>query len=166
MSLDYMIQTTVDLKIHLSWWLNDANLLKGRIFKMLEASETTDASLERRGWRGHLNNQTVQGLWPDRMKTEHINKLELEAVLLSVKHFLHMLRTNTVMIRVRQYNMCPIHKQARGDKISQTMSDSMEIENNIKCQKHFGRLIKPLQCQVDRMDSSSNGEASIYGGNL
>ena len=99
MGLDYIVQCTADLKAHLSWWLCSVNTMKGRSLAPFKTSATitTDASLM--GWGGHMNNQTIQGLWPDKMKTQHINNLELEAVFLTVKHFLPQLRNKSVLVR-------------------------------------------------------------------
>ena len=56
----------------------------------------TDASKE--GWCGVLLPQRVRKLWPDYHYSTHINWLELKAVHLSLRHFQHMLRGQTVCL--------------------------------------------------------------------
>ena len=99
MSLDFQIQCTHQLKYHLAWWLCTANTMKGRSLKQNQewVTITTDAS--KTGWGGHLKNQTAQGLWSNEFKNKHINILELEAVLRTIKHFSQVLKNKQVLIR-------------------------------------------------------------------
>ena len=99
MSLNYQIPCTKELKSHLQWWLNTANITKGRCFQPIQTTitVTTDASMK--GWGGHVENQVVQGLWTETDKQNHINNLELEAVFRTVNHFLPLLKNKQVLIR-------------------------------------------------------------------
>jgi ribonuclease HI len=45
----------------------------------------TDASLL--GWGGYLEGQTVSGMWSSTLQKDHINLLEIRAVLLALSHF-------------------------------------------------------------------------------
>ena len=56
----------------------------------------TDASTE--GWGGHLELEEISGTWTLPQATEHINSLELTAVLLSVRHFARSLRGHCVRL--------------------------------------------------------------------
>ena len=46
----------------------------------------TDASSD--GWGGHLGDQTASGIWQPQWKSRHINWLKLQAVWLTLQHFL------------------------------------------------------------------------------
>ena len=56
----------------------------------------TDAS--RLGWGGVLIPHSVSGTWPLSFRSCSINWLELQAVLLSVRHFLTLLQGNCVQL--------------------------------------------------------------------
>jgi hypothetical protein len=45
----------------------------------------TDASLL--GWGVYLEGQTVSGMWSSTLQKDHINLLEMRAVLLALSHF-------------------------------------------------------------------------------
>ena len=49
--------------------------------------------------RGSCGQNFIQGLWSDDQQKLHINLLELEAVFLTIKHFLPILRNKNVLIR-------------------------------------------------------------------
>ena len=72
---------------------------KGRFFLHRSISNTisSDAPMQVRG--GNLGHQIVQGLWLSENKDWHINCLELEAILLTIKRFLSQLTNQSVLIR-------------------------------------------------------------------
>ena len=65
----------------------------------------------------------VQGQWSLEEKSWHINCLELEAVIRSVKHFLPRLKGHTVDT-VRQHHSGAIYKQTRGNQVHNSLSES------------------------------------------
>lgn len=97
--LEAIIPSLSHLKQHLKWWLLPANTLQGRSLQPVKTGLTicTDASTQ--GWGGMLGRQIVQGLWTRLDQKKHINLLELEAVLLTVTHFLPQLKNHNVLIR-------------------------------------------------------------------
>ncbi|KAL5004784.1 hypothetical protein ScPMuIL_018240 [Solemya velum] len=97
--LSFRVPCTVSLKSHLQWWLQEANTMKGCFFHQPQCQIilTTDASTSV-GWGGHMNNLYVQGLWSPLEKLQHVNCLEMEAVIRSVKHFLPKLQNKNVLI--------------------------------------------------------------------
>ena len=136
MSMDYKIPVPPWLKPHLRWWLQEANILKGQSVQPIQFTETvtTDASLV--GWGGHMNNLTVQGLWSNVQKMSHINCLEMEAVYLTVKHFLPYLINKNVLIQTDNSTVtCYLNHQG-GTKSLQLWHLtwklwSLVLENNI-----------------------------------
>ena len=83
--LEMIIPKSHHLREHLSWWLQEANIVKGRSLSQIQASKiiATDASTQM--WGGNLDHQIIQGFWSEEQKELHINCLELEAVILTIK---------------------------------------------------------------------------------
>ena len=88
-----------NLREHLSWWLQEANIVKDRSLSQIKASKiiATDASTQMSG--GNLGHQILQGFWSEEQKELHINCLELAAVTLTIKNFLLQLRNQCVLVR-------------------------------------------------------------------
>ena len=82
---------------HLQWWLQRSNLLTGLPLDPPDSTLTlyTDASLTGRG--AFLEGRTVSGVWEDCHLEEHINLLEMRAVLLSLRHFQEATDNTTVV---------------------------------------------------------------------
>ena len=82
----------------LQWWLHTPNLTSGVPFSdpVPEMMIVTDASSY--GWGGHLGDQTASGTWQLQWKSRHINWLELQAVWLTLQHFLPQLRGTVVEV--------------------------------------------------------------------
>ncbi|XP_056093378.1 uncharacterized protein LOC130072339 [Rhinichthys klamathensis goyatoka] len=58
---------------------------------------TTDASLT--GWGATQEGRTVNGLWPNRLRSAHINYLELLTIWKALNHFLPRLQGHHVLVR-------------------------------------------------------------------
>ena len=82
----------------LQWWLHTPNLMSGVPFSdpVPEMTIVTDASSY--GWGGHLGDQTASGTWQPQEKSRHINWLELQAVWLTLQHFLPQLGSTVVEV--------------------------------------------------------------------
>ena len=82
----------------LRWWLDVPYLRQGvRIQPPLPTMQLfTDASTE--GWGAHLLHHVASGLWSPHERLEHINALELRAILRALSHFRDVVRGQTVMI--------------------------------------------------------------------
>ena len=80
----------------LEWWASRANLTVGRPFLRPDPTMTivTDASME--GWGGHLGDWVISGQWLRAWAKHHINWLELQAVWLTLQHFLPQVRDTAV----------------------------------------------------------------------
>ena len=79
--------------------MSSANITQGRslILSQQTVTITTDASLT--GWGDRVQNRTVQGLWTEQMKLQHINNLELQVVFLTIKKFQKLLQNKQVLVR-------------------------------------------------------------------
>lgn len=135
-SVEMSIPCTLHLKSHLQWWLNPANIFKGRSLqqKMAQMTITTDASKTMYG--GHLGNKYVQGAWSQEQQTWHINSLEMEAVFITVKHFLETLKGKTVLVRSDSQTVVQYINKAGGTRSSRLCIQAwnlwnLAIENNV-----------------------------------
>ena len=83
-SLEKVIPAPRSLHPHLSWWLEESNVLLGQPLHHLKHALQifTDASKE--GWGAHLDEHTARGTWSLPESKLHINHLELKAVLLAL----------------------------------------------------------------------------------
>ena len=72
---------------HLDWWTHRENVLTGVALLHPVPSLTlyTDSSLQ--GWGAFLEGKSVSGVWSLVQQQEHINLLEMRAVLLALQHF-------------------------------------------------------------------------------
>ena len=97
--LEMQIQNSQHLVNYFKWWLQEANIFKGRFFLRMKISKTLCTDASNQGWGGNLGYQIVQGRWQQEKKGWHINCLEMEAVLLAVKNILPQLVNQSVLIR-------------------------------------------------------------------
>jgi len=79
------VPLTLAVRPHLQWWRTRMNLSEGLPFGRYRQSisVTTDASLT--GWGGFCQDRIMSGTWSGKEALMHINVLELEAVLRSVR---------------------------------------------------------------------------------
>lgn len=97
--LTYQIPFTQHLKDHLNWWLDRANTTKGKSLHQWSATLTITTDASKTGFGGHMNNQIFQGFWSVQEQKQHINLLELEAVIRTVQHFLPQLQNQNVLLK-------------------------------------------------------------------
>ena len=88
-----------NFRLYFNWCRQRVNIFKGRSLQQhqKEVCITTDASKTMYG--GHMGNQFVQGSWSEIQKGWNINMLEMEAVRLTVKHFICQLANKSVLIK-------------------------------------------------------------------
>lgn len=155
--LEMEIPTSQHLVTHLNWWLQPANMQKGRLLQPFQANITiaTDASTQ--GWGGVMNNQFVQGTWTEQENKLHINCLELEAVLLTVKNFLPQLRNQNLLIRSDNTTVCQFLNKEGGTRSPQLCYKTWEllklaIRNNIRLKAaHIAGKLNVLPDQLSRI---------------
>ena len=86
------------LKPHLRWWTNQANLLKGQPFRPPKPIVTiaTDASLS--GWGATFRLHHVAGRWNAQQRSNHINVLEMLAVINALQRFQSLIANRAVCV--------------------------------------------------------------------
>ena len=83
----------------LQWWASLANWQSGGPIweQTTETCIVTDAS--RMDWGAHWEDQTVKDTWLSQ-EPDHINALELRAVILAISEWIHMLKNRRILIRL------------------------------------------------------------------
>ena len=81
----------------IAWWASPAvNQGLSLLSREAELTLFTDASLQ--GWGAQLGQRSLQGQWTPAQREQHINVLELEAILKAVRGFLPQLRHKVVRV--------------------------------------------------------------------
>ena len=96
---------------------------------------TTDAS--KKGFGSFMNEQIFQGNWTHAQSKCHINCLEMEAVFLTMKHFLTQIKDQAVLIRSDNTTVVQYINKQGGTKSPQLCYQvwdlwNMAIQNNIQ----------------------------------
>ena len=86
---------------------------------------TTDASLE--GWGAVYGNESTGGRWSDVEKTDHINVLELKAVLFGLKAYFKNIQNVEILIRSDNTTTVSYINRMGGSKSSECESVAKEI---------------------------------------
>ena len=83
---------------HLDWWTRRENVLTGvaLLHPVPSLNLHTDSSLQ--GWGAFLEGKSVSGVWSLVQQQEHINLLEMRAVLLALQHFKTLLVSKAVVL--------------------------------------------------------------------
>ena len=98
-NFDAFMQLSELSRSDLQWWINSARSLHNPISpSQPEVTLYTDASKE--GWGGVLNDIKIGGHWTPEEASNHINYLEMLAVLLSLKAFHKELSRKHVLVRI------------------------------------------------------------------
>jgi ribonuclease HI len=135
-NLNTEIPFTQHLRSHLFWWQDPANTMKGRslIQPMTHVNITTDASKTMYG--AHMENSYMQGVWTPQEQNWHINSLEMQAVILAVKHFLNQIKGKSVLIKSDNTTVVQYINKQGGTKSSKLCIQAwnlwkLAIQNNV-----------------------------------
>ncbi len=86
--------------LHLQWWREDKNLLKGLPLDEPEPEVTLTTDSSSQGWWAHIGSQyLVQGVWTVPELDWHINLQELETVIKACTHFTRHLQGKKVLVQ-------------------------------------------------------------------
>ena len=98
---EYVCKNSIDSKVRVTSELvvTGSEHFEGSLFSTKVLSSYTDHRCKSFGSGAHLNGYLVQGRWSKLQSLRHVNLLELEAVFLAVKHFLPILKNQSVLIR-------------------------------------------------------------------
>jgi hypothetical protein len=127
--LNKVIPFSHSVHSHMIWWLQEVNILKGKSFVSTPTVVTITSDASGTGWGGHMNNQMVQGTWSEEQSTWHINCLEMQAVLLTMKHFLPFLRQKSVLVRSDNMTVVQYLNKQGGTKSTQLCCLTWDLWN-------------------------------------
>jgi hypothetical protein len=99
-SYESPVVLTQDCINELNWWTSEIETWNGRSLIRVAPDMiiTTDAS--KKGWGAECSGVTTQGLWAKEEATQHINVLELKAVLFAVKGFVKEKTPTHIHVRI------------------------------------------------------------------
>ena len=123
--LEEIIPLPRSLHPHLSWWLEEDNVLQGQPLHPLKHALQIFTDTSKEGWGAHLNEHTARGSWSVPESKLHINYLELKAVFLALREFQDLCKQYSASGR-RQYNSGGLHKQRRRHEVRPTLCPAME----------------------------------------
>lgn len=156
-NMETIIPSSSHLRQHLNWWLHPANMLKGRSLQPVKTTMTIQTDASSMGWGGMLGKKLVQGQWSEQEKKKHINLLELEAVILTVRKFLPQLRNQNVLIRSDNTTVVQYVTKQGGTKSPQLCYKAWElwklaIDNNIELKAaHIAGRLNIVPDQLSRV---------------
>ena len=155
--LEALIPSSQHLSEHLIWWLQEANIAKGRSLSQNHINKVIATDASNQGWGGNLGHQIVQGSWSNAEKQLHINCLELEAVVLTVRKFLPQLVNQSVLIRSDSSTVIQYINRQGGTRSPQLCYKTWElwqlaIKNNINLKgAHIAGSLNILPDQLSRI---------------
>ena len=91
-------ERAIEKNHYLTWWEDTDNTLAGAPLHAPHTSYTVFTDASTLSWGGHLNSQVVSGMWSKMEKKLHINLLEMKAILLTLMHFVHMVKDHCILI--------------------------------------------------------------------
>ena len=178
MDLEVVVPITQHLKSHLRWWSDLANTMKGRSLQQAHTQITIATDASKHGYGGHVGKDFIQGTWSKSQSELHINLLELEAVFLTVKHFLPVLKNKNVLIRSDSTTVCQCESTGRHKVATSVLQNLGFVEfctrkqhaskssAHIGSSEHLRRPIKSRESTTYRManaQSSSTNTVSDLG---
>ena len=83
---------------HLVWWTSQANVLRGQLLSSPVPNQTLFTDASNLGWGAYLEGLSVSGVWTPDLLKEHINILEMKAVLLALSHFQSLLQNKSLVL--------------------------------------------------------------------
>ena len=157
------------LREHLSWWLQEANIVKGRSLSQIQASKiyATDASTQM--WGGNLDHQIIQGFSSEEQKELHINCLELEAVILTIRNFLPQLRNQCVLVRSDNTTVIQYICHHGGTRVSSAVLQNLgslavgyQKQYHFKSSLHSGKIEHPTRPVEQNSDTAHRVDLERY----
>ena len=121
----------------------------------------TDASCQ--GWGAFLEGKSVAGIWSPSHQLDHINLLEMRAVLLALQHFRADLRSKSLLIANRQHHSSGLPTETRRHSVcipvSSLQRDSATVRFPVYkavCSSHSGQTEHSSGHVVEVSDSSEH----------
>jgi len=97
-TLDTILLLPRSVKNQLVWWSLEQNVLVGVALSKPKPQWTLYTDASNTGWGAELAGHTAHGLWTGACLHEHINVLEMRAVLLALTHFQTLIAQSALLI--------------------------------------------------------------------
>ena len=145
---DAKIPVTKSLKSHLNWWLDTANITKGKSFQQWECQSTitTDAS-STHGWGGSLGNTDCAGNMDKSGKTASYQLSGDGSCNTHTNSFSGGSERSECTYTVRQFDCSAVYKQTRGHSLNSVMSENIRSlapgnskSDSVKVSSHSGEI--------------------------
>ncbi|VDI73767.1 Hypothetical predicted protein [Mytilus galloprovincialis] len=119
-----LIPITQPLFPHLQWWLVRENVMRGLCLFPQVPSLTLFTDASTLGWGAYLEGLTISGVWSPDLLEEHINVLEMKAVLFALNHFQMSLKESVCHSGHGQHNSCSLSQESGRNSFTFSLSDS------------------------------------------
>ena len=87
-----------DLSTHLLLWTVQGNVVIGQLLSSPVPNQALFMDTSNLGWGAYLDGLPVWGVWTPDLQKEHINFLEMKAVLLALSHFQSLLQNKALVL--------------------------------------------------------------------
>jgi hypothetical protein len=98
-SYETTVTVTAACKTEARWWLANLEEMNGRQIRIPAPDVILETDASKTGWGATCRGQNIKGFWTAEERTEHINALELRAVLLAIKGLLKGAKNSHILVR-------------------------------------------------------------------
>ena len=159
---EHLVNVTSTMRRACAPWLDIQWLTQGVPLELPPVTHTicTDASSQ--GWGGHLvqSGDQVSGQWPEKLKLNHINWLEMRAMALVLRHFSPVIRNSHVMLHTDNTTVAAYIRRQGGTKslsLTEEVSDLLNWAQRNRIILSVSHISGNLNVIADRL--SRKGQA-------
>ena len=169
MRLETEIPVTQHLRSHLKWWLDIANITKGRSLQQRQTAVTITTDASKTGYGDYIGNQFVQGTWSVAQKKTAHKCSGVGGSISYTKTFSINSERPECASSVRLDNRCPIFEQTRLDSVSTDVlpdmgplelgsreSNAHQSSSHFGAKESIGRSVEQEQGITHRMDTEQD----------
>ena len=124
---DAYIPLTDSVKDFARWWSLEANVLKGVPLDIPSPTATLYTDASSTGWGAYLAGQTLSGEWSGDHLLEHINVLEMRAVLLAIEGFRTSLQGQMICLATDNSTVVAYIQKQGGTRSHQLCALAMRV---------------------------------------
>ncbi|CAG2225867.1 unnamed protein product [Mytilus edulis] len=117
---------------HLVWWTSQANVLRGQLLSSPVPNQTLFTDASNLGWGAYLEGLSVSGVWTPDLLKEHINILEMKAVLLALSHFQSLLQNKSLVLATDNTTVVAYLRNQGGNSLLRAVSFSKRNPSSLQ----------------------------------
>ena len=99
-SYDSQVSVNSDMRLDLTWWVDNANHHNGRPLQITHWDCTIESDASTVGWGASCQGRNTGGPWTPQEKSFHINYLKLLAAFLALKSFARQETSISILLRL------------------------------------------------------------------